>query len=324
MVPREALSVWAIVSPHGRSTFGFSLHSSGLKSDGFPATHTYSLRRMMVYFNGNFCAKEEVCISPDDRGFLLADGVYEVLCAYEGRLFRADAHFDRLKRSLGELRMSGPNAKEAESIATELLRRNDLVQRNAKVYLQVTRGAAPRQHAFPDESVSPTVYAVATPYDPPLQKWKQGVRVITRPDLRWARCDIKSTALLPNVLANQRAMEADAYEALLVREGVVTEGSHCSFFGVFDGSVVTHPLTNHILPGITRSVVMELCRNLNIPVHTAPIAVDRLAEADELFLAGTTTGIMPIVHVDDGSVQSGHPGPLTQQLQQAFREMTGL
>lgn len=292
--------------------------------NGLPVTHKNVPRRMIVYFNGNFCAKEEVCISPDDRGFLLADGVYEVLCAYEGRLFRADAHFDRLKRSLDKLRMAGPDVNEAESIATELLQRNDLSQRNAKIYIQVTRGAAPRQHAFPDEPVSPTVYAFATPYEPPVEKWKRGVRVILRPDLRWARCDIKSTALLPNVLANQRAMEADAYEALLVREGVVTEGSHCSLLGVFDDTVITHPLTNRILPSITRAVAVKLCRELNIPVHTAPIAVDQLKEANELILVGTTTGIMPVVQVDDWTVNTGEPGSITRRLQRAFLDITDM
>lgn len=279
---------------------------------------------MTVYFNGDFVPKEEVKISPDDRGFLFGDGVYEVICAYEGQLFEAEAHWQRLERSLQEIRMTPPAEVDFEAVAQELLRRNDLLDRHAKVYLQITRGAAPRQHAFPDEPISPTVYATATPYEPPLKKWDEGVSVILLPDLRWSRCDIKSIALLPNVLASQRAKEAGVYEAVLVRREVVTEGSHCTFLGVFDGTVRTHPLNNNILVSITRAVVLELCSKLDIPVQEAPIVKKELEDADELILLGTTTGVMPVVQVDDWTVNTGAPGPITRQLQQAFRETAGI
>lgn len=276
---------------------------------------------MTVYYNGDFVAKEDVCISPDDRGFLLGDGVYEVLRAEDGRLFQAEAHFRRLEQSLESIRIEGVDPDELCDAATTLLRRNDLDERPAKVYLQVTRGVAPRQHGFPDDPVPPTVYATASPHEPPVDEWEEGVTVVLYPDRRWARCDIKSTALLPNVLANQEAMENEAFETVLVRDGFVTEGSHSSVLAVFDGTVVTHPLTNRILPSITRRVVLDLCHELNIPVDQTPIPRADLPEADELILLGTTTGVMPVVQVDDWTVADGEPGSVTRRLQEAFQAL---
>lgn len=285
---------------------------------------------MIAYFNGRFLPKSDVAISPDDRGFLLADGVYEVLCTYDGRPFEMKAHFERLERSLGEIRItsgdgSGPAITgQLKEAIPELLHRNDLEEAHAKIYLQVTRGAAPRRHAFPEGPVAPTLYGFAEPYMLPEEKWEHGARAVLAPDLRWARCDIKSIALLPAVLANQQAMEQEADEAILVRDGVVTEGSHTSVLAAVDGVVVTHPLTRQILPGVTRKVVLELCEEEGIPVRELPVGVEELKEADELMLAGTTTGVMPIVEVDDWSVGAGRPGPVTRRLQEAFFERAGL
>lgn len=276
---------------------------------------------MTVYFNGNFVDKSEVSISPDDRGFLFGDGVYEVIRSEDGRLFQPDAHVRRLEQSLRKIRLSGVDAEALVDSVHSLLHHNDLQDRPAKIYLQVTRGVAPRQHAFPDVPTDPTVYATASPHDPPVDKWENGVRVILRPDRRWSRCDIKSTALLPNVLANQEAQENDAYETVLVREGFITEGSHTSVLGVFDDTVVTHPITNRILPSITRKVTLDLCRNLGIPVRETPILEEDLSDADELILAGTTTGVMPIIQVDDSLVADGTPGPITRDLQEAFHAL---
>jgi D-alanine transaminase len=275
-------------------------------------------RSMTVYFNGEFLDKDEVSISPDDRGFVFGDGVYEVLLADQGTLMQADDHFRRLRHSLQHTRIQGVDVDALQTAVQSLLAKNELTSRRAKIYIQVTRGAAPRQHAFPDEPTEPTVYATASPHAPPTDKWAQGVKTILHPDQRWARCDIKSTALLPNVLANQKAMEHDAYEALLVREGFVTEASHSSVFGVLDGTVMTHPLTNHLLPGITRSVVLDLCQDLNVPVDESPIPTERLSDLDELMLTGTTTGVMPVVRIGDTTVADGTPGPVTRELQEAF------
>lgn len=276
---------------------------------------------MTVYFNGDFIDKSEVSISPDDRGFVFGDGVYEVIRAEQGRLFQADAHFRRLERSLRKIRVHDVDLDALRDAVQSLLYHNDLQNGHAKIYLQVTRGAAPRQHAFPDVPTEPTVYATASPHEPPVDKWREGVSVILHPDRRWARCDIKSIALLPNVLANQEAMEHDTFEAILVREGFVTEGSHSTVLGVFDDTVVTHPLTNRILPSITRSVVLALCRDLGIPVDETPIPKADLPEADELILLGTTTGVMPVVQVDEWAVDDGTPGAVTRELQAAFQEL---
>jgi D-alanine transaminase len=275
---------------------------------------------MTVYFNGAFVQKDEVSISPDDRGFVFGDGVYEVLRADHGHLVHADRHFRRLRRSLRHTRIRGVDVEVLREAVQSLLPKNDLTDRRAKVYLQVTRGVAPRQHAFPDAPTEPTVYATASPHEPPVDKWAQGVKAILHPDRRWARCDIKSLNYLPNVLANQKAMEHDAYEAILVRDGFVTEASHSSVFGVFDGTVVTHPLTNQLLPSVTRSVVLDLCRALDVPVDETPIPTERLSDLDELILTGTTTEVMPVVRLDDEPVDNGTPGPITRKLQEAFQE----
>ncbi|MGC9347506.1 MAG: D-amino-acid transaminase [Anaerolineae bacterium] len=276
---------------------------------------------MIVYYNGAFMEQERVCISPDDRGFLFADGVYEVILAVQGRLFEADAHFARLKRSLAALSIPAPDLTELREKLKALLERNGLDQADARIYTQITRGVAPRGHAFPDGSVAPTIYASVETYTPPEEKWRDGVCAILVPDLRWARCDIKSLALLPNVLASQRAKEAGVYEAIFVREGVITEGSHTTVCAVFDGEVVTHPLTHHILGGVTRQVVLGICDLLTIPYQEVPIDQDDLERADELMLLGTTSGVMPLVAVERRPVADGKPGPVTRKIQTALREL---
>jgi D-alanine transaminase len=274
---------------------------------------------MIAYFNNHFVPKDEIRISPDDRGFLFGDGVYEVIRTYRGRLFKPDEHFRRLERSLREIRIAGVDVESFHDIAQELLKRNDLLARDATIYIQVTRGAAPRQHAFPDSPTAPTVYLSAAPLDPPRAA---GAKVILVPDLRWARCDIKSVALLPNVLANQQAKESGADEALFVRDGAVTEGSHSNFAAVFDGELVTYPKCNYILGGITREVTLGLCRALGIPVRESPVFQNELKNAAELVLLSTTSEVMPIVQVDEWQVRDGKPGPITLKLQEAFRAVT--
>jgi D-alanine transaminase len=271
-----------------------------------------------VYFNGEYAAKESVRLSPDDRGFLFGDGVYEVLRSYGGNIFDLEGHLQRLHRGLCELQIRGVDAAVFGEVATELLAKNGLATENALVYIQVTRGAAPRRHAFPSSSVPPTSYAAAFPFQPKANP-ARGVKVITAPDIRWARCDIKSVNLLGNCLANQRAQEAGALEAILVRDGVALEATASSFFGVFGGEVRTAPKSNYILPSITREATLDICREAGIPAREAPIYVHELASADELFLAGTTVEIMPIVDVDGRPVGTGRPGPVQQQIQELFR-----
>jgi D-alanine transaminase len=274
---------------------------------------------MVVYLNGAFLPKSEALISPDDRGFLLADGVYEVTRSYDGYLFALDRHLGRLKRSLKELQIRQPDVDSAQ-VSRDLLVKNNMTG-DAIVYLQVTRGVAPRVHAFPKGDVTPTVYGYTVPFKTEPEKWEQGVAVVTAPDMRWARCDIKSVALLPNVLAQQRAQEAGVEEAILIRDGVVTEGAHTSVCGVFDGVLFTHPDSNYVLPGITRGIVLELCEVLEIPVRLFPIMERKLYEVDELMILGTGSEVMPVVEVDGRIVGDGKPGAVTMRLQEAYKKM---
>ena len=276
---------------------------------------------MIVYFAGEFLPKEDVRISPDDRGFLFADGAYEVIRSYNGKLFRLTAHLLRLENSLRAIHVNAPDTKELQDAAVQLIERNDLSRGDAALYVQVTRGVAPRKHAFPPSNTPATVYMSASPFRALPEQVEHGVRVILVPDIRWLRCDIKSVALLPNVLASQQAKENGAYEAVFVRDGIVTEGSHTNLAAVFDGQLITHPKTNHILPGITREVVLALCQELDLPCSESPISAMKLGEADELMLLGTTTEVMPVVQVDDWQVGTGQPGPVTRTLQQAFRQL---
>ena len=272
---------------------------------------------MIVYFNGAFCPKEEVRISPDDRGFLFGDGIYEVARTYGGRLFALERHLERLRYSLEQIRISGVDLGKVEGIARELLTRNQLERRDSVVYLQVTRGAAPRTHAFPKPPAAATLYGYAAPIVPKFDP-ATGVAAITVPDNRWARCDIKSVSLLANCLANQQAAEASAFEALFVRDGVVLEGSHTSLFAVIGGEVRTVPLTNYVLPGITRGIVLELCRSQGIPARETPVFLPELLRADEVFLAGTTTEVLGVVQLDGRPVSGGKPGKVTSRLREAF------
>jgi D-alanine transaminase len=275
-----------------------------------------------VYLNGQYVPKSDAHISVEDRGFLFGDGIYEVVRAYAGRFFALDAHLSRLGRGLEQIEIRGVRATDFAEVCLRLLDLNDLATADAIVYMQVTRGAAPRRHWFPDPDTAPTTFAIASPFVPKGDPVR-GASVITVPDVRWARCDIKSLNILPNCLANQRARSAGALEAIFVRDGVALEASASSFFGVFGGEVRTAPKTNYILPSITRDVALELCRTADIPVRETPIFASELASADELFLAGTTVEIMPIVHVDQQAVGDGKPGPITRKLNTLFTQRTG-
>ena len=242
---------------------------------------------MIVYFNGNFIPKEEVKISPDDRGFLFGDGVYEVISIYKGKLFKAKEHLTRFQRSLKETRINFHDTEKLEGVAERLIKDNKIKNAGAMIYIQITRGTAIREHSFPGKETTPTVYACILEFQLPQEKIDNGVKIILVPDIRWARCDIKSIALLPNVLANQQAKENNAEDVIFTRDGFITEGSHNSFCAVFNGELFTHPKNNDILPGITRDVILELCGKLNIPSKEVPIPEKKLKDANECMLAGT-------------------------------------
>jgi D-alanine transaminase len=277
-----------------------------------------------VYLNGAYLPAEEAMIPVNDRGFLFSDGIYEVTPAYRGHLFRFDRHLARLLRGRCELRLEG-EVGDLEEIHHELLRRNGLEEAPVStVYLQITRGVAPRTHAFPGEPVPLTVYASAKVYTrPSRERWARGFTAVTVPDRRWARVDLKTISLLGNVLAQQAAVDAGVDDAILVRDGVALEGSHANMFAVLNGTLVTHPASNVILPGITRELVLELAGGLGIPVQEAPIQVEDLARADEVFLTGTTTEVKPCVQIDGRRVGEGVPGPVTTRLLEAFLAEAG-
>lgn len=282
---------------------------------------------MIAYFNGAFLKKEEISISPDDRGFLFADGLYEVIRSYDGKLFRTRDHITRLTHGAKHLHLARTDFPEFGEIARELLRQNNLMQGSATVYFQVTRGAARRTHSFPDPGVDLTVYASAAKFDADAaaKKQEQGIHAITVPDTRWSRCDMKTTGLTANVLANQRAVENNASEAVFVRDGVLLEGTHSNFMAVIDNVLVTAPLSNYILGGITRKAVLELCHKENIPVEICPIFEKDITAAQEMMIVGTTVEITPIVKLNHAVFGKGQPGPVARALQAAFRrEIEGL
>ena len=271
-----------------------------------------------VFLNGDFLPREEAAISPDDRGFLFSDGVYEVARAYDGHLFQLDRHIDRLRRSLHALRIRGTRERELGVVFRELLARNGLTGQDSLVYLQVTRGSAPRTHRFPAPTVEPTIYAHAWAYAPQHTPG-EGARAITVPDQRWARCDIKTVGLIPNCMASQAAHEAAATEAIFVRDGIALEGTHTNLFAVFRGVVRTAPLTNYILPGVTREVVLEMCAEVGYDVDEVPIPIDDLYRADEIFIAGTTTEVTPVTDLDGHVVGAGRPGEISLRLLELLR-----
>jgi len=276
-----------------------------------------------IYLNGKLIPKTEAAISPEDRGFNFADGIYEVIKYYEGKPFRYTDHMERLKRSLREIRIDFNGFNQLEPVFQSLLEQNELASQEAGIYLQITRGSRTRIHHFP-ENMNPTVYATAFPFATKWDQLENGVKVITTEDIRWLRCDIKSISLLPNVLAAENAHEQDAVEAIFIRNGIVTEGSHSSFMAVKDGVVYTHPDSNLILPGITKKVVMEICRANGILVIEKGILASELAAMDEMMIVGTGSEVSPVVKIDETFVGNGKPGPVTLFLQEKFFEQTRL
>jgi D-alanine transaminase len=280
----------------------------------------------VAYANGRFLPLARACVGVEDRGLQFADGVYEVVKVVRGRPVDLERHLDRLERSLSALRIRPPMSRAALKVVIgEALRRNGL--REAVAYIQVDRGRAPRNHLFPKTAVRPTlVLTVRRVTYPRPAEIEEGVGVITLPDERWARCDVKSVSLLPNVLAKQQAAEAGCREAWLVDgEGLVTEGSSSNAYIVDrEGRLVTRPLGPEILGGITREVVLELARAQGIPVVERPFSVAEARAAREAFLTSTTSLVLPVTSIDGRPVANGRPGSVTGALLAAYAERTGL
>ena len=270
--------------------------------------------------NGRIGPVEEAVVPVWDRGFIFGDAVYEVWRLYGGRLWLEAEHCERLRRSLGELRIGGVDMERLMGRVRGTIAASG--EREATVYVQVTRGTAPRSHVFPDPAVSPTEVIIVRAYEDEetARRRMSGVAVVSRPDIRWGRCDIKSTNLLANVLALQEAKERGGFEAVLQdRDGFVTEATHSSLMWVRDGRLEGTPEGKELLPGTTRALVRTLAEGAGIPFGERRVTLEEFSRSDEVILSGTTIEIMPVVKVDDRAIGGGKAGPLTARLQGAFR-----
>jgi len=271
----------------------------------------------LVYLNGEMLPYGEAKISVEDRGFNFSDGIYEVIRVVGGNAFRIEAHLDRFEGGARALEIELPLTREGVHEAVlEVARANGVTE--GTVYVQLSRGAAPRKHAFP-EGARPTLVMFARPFPGPApEHLEKGVAVLTQPDLRWGYCEVKTVGLLPNVIAYQHARSEGCFEAILVRDGIVTEGSHSSTFCVRDGTVYTHPIDN-ILPSISRKYLIEAYRIEGVEVSEVGVRIEEYRAADEILLAGTTTEVMPVVQIDGELVGSGTPGELTRLGMELYR-----
>ncbi len=270
--------------------------------------------------NGRFGPLAQAVVSVEDRGFQFGDGVYEVIRTYRGRPFQTDAHLARLERSLHALQLPSPHPRtQWATLIEEGLRLSGFPE--TKIYMQVTRGQAPRDHPFPT-GASPTVVLTFRELRPPDEAIRHtGVPAVTVEDVRWGRCDIKSLNLLGNVLARQQAKEAGAFEAILVRDGVVTEGSVSNVMVVRDGALYTAPEGPRILSGVTRTLMIELASKEGIPVHETFVVKNDLYSASEVLLTGTTVEVVSVVRVDGRTIGSGAPGPVSKRLARRWVEL---
>ncbi len=273
-----------------------------------------------VYLNGQFLPLDRAQVSVLDRGFLLGDGIYEVIPAYAGAPFRLDEHLERLEASLAAIRLPNPHTQaEWREIITRLIQCQEGAS-DLSIYLQITRGAAlKRDHAFPAQTQA-TVFLMATPFEPPPPEQKrQGIAAVTLDDIRWRLCNIKAITLLPNVLLRQQAIDAGAAEAILIRDGQATEGAASNLFMVRNGAIITPPKGPTLLPGITRDLVLELAQQAGLEAREAPIYLAELRSSDEVWLSSSTKEVLPVTQLDGQAVGQGHPGPLWQRMDEIYQ-----
>ncbi len=268
------------------------------------------------WLNGRFLPESEAKVSIFDRGLLFGDGVYEVAAVFAGRLLDADLHLVRLERSLAEIRLPSPQPAAAWlAVMQSLVEQNGITE--GLVYLQITRGVAERDFAFPSVC-EPTMFAYARAkrlHDDPHAR---GIALHAVPDIRWARRDIKSTAMLAQVLAKQAARAAGAYEAIMHERGMVTEGGSSTIWMVQHGTLFTRPLSHAILAGITRDVTIALAAREGIPLIERAFSLDQVMEAEEVFITSATSFILPVVDVDGVTIGNGEPGPITLRLRDGY------
>jgi len=273
----------------------------------------------IVYLNGNFLPVHEARISVMDRGFLFGDGVYEVIPVYGGQPFRLIHHLQRLELSLQGIQLEPPlNPVQWQDILTNLIRHNG--GGDQSLYLQITRGVAPsRDHGFP-ERVQPTVFAMSSPLEEPDAADRQGIKAITLKDIRWQHCHIKAITLLPNVLMHQQALAAGATEAILLRDGLATEGAASNLFIVQNGVILTPPQSHLLLPGITRDLVMELCQQNSLPCREADISEAALHAADEIWISNSVRELTAVIELDGKPIGEGKPGPYWQRISALYAD----
>lgn len=273
---------------------------------------------MTVYLNGQFLPLEEAKVSVLDRGFIYGDGVYELVPVYGRRPYRLRQHLARLQRSLDGIRLANPHTDaEWEAIIAGLIGRMTFADQG--VYLQVTRGAAKRDHAFP-AGVAPTVFMMSNPLAlPSREQIERGVAVVTAADERWLHCDLKTISLLGNVLARQLAVDAGATETVLFRNGHLTEASASNVLLVRDGVIVAPPKDNQILPGITYDVAFELAREGGLPIELRPVPKDEALAADEMWLSSSTKEVLAVTSLDGRPFGGGKPGPVFRKVHALFQ-----
>ncbi|QJF25425.1 D-amino-acid transaminase [Mammaliicoccus vitulinus] len=271
-----------------------------------------------IFINDEFVDESEGKINYSDRGYNFGDGIYEYIRIYDGKVFTSKEHYERLFRSAKEigLNLEGYSVEGLTEVTKTLAAKNNVV--NGGVYIQVTRGVAPRNHPFPDASTKPVFSAFSKSYDRPYEELKNGVKAITVDDIRWLRCDIKSLNLLGNVLAKEKAAQNGASEAIMHRDQTVTEGSSSNVYAVKDGKIYTHPANNLILNGITRRIIKKSAEALNIPFIEEAFTLDFLNDADEVIISSTSIEVMPVIQVNDNKIGDGKVGQITEQLQKSF------
>ena len=271
----------------------------------------------LANMNGEITPLSEAKILALDRGFLFGDAVYEVMWVNQGKMWLEEEHFIRLERSLNLIRIQGVDLVSLAARVYETITAGNF--KNAIVYIQITRGAAPRSHAFPKD-VKPFEFLFVQEFNDPYAEMREkGIHLLSRPDIRWEHCDIKSTNLLANVLAIQDSKEAGCQEVLFyLKDGTITESAHSSLFGVLDGILYTSPSSDLILPGITRNHLLNLIAKDGIPIKEKSLHMEQLGKISELFITGTTSGVLPVIAVDKKNIGDGKPGPITRRIEKAY------
>ena len=272
-----------------------------------------------VYLNGKYVALNDAHISVLDRGFIFGDGVYEVVPAYGRQPFRLMHHLERLDNSLKAIQITNPLTTEQwQKAVKQIIDVNHYDDQS--IYLQVTRGVAPRDHRFPEQG-NPTVFIMTSPLSEQSPEISQtGIKVVTLPDNRWLNCNIKSISLLPNVLLRQKAQDKGAQEAILIRDGEATEGAASNLFIVSNGCLITPPTSPRLLPGITRNLIVEIAPKHNICLQERVIKESELWSADEIWLTSSTKEILPVTTLNDKIIGTGKPGPYWKQMMSAYQD----